>query len=320
MELKVQLAGDLGFAPRLVRILNSLGDADCNHHHYALRHPANIFHSVMLEVAENFQKLLGVIVPLEQTTTSETNLNYESLQIYKELLASFARYTDCAYEVILALCDKRPIADGDRKDLYKWLKNNGFKSTSVFYGIVKSEIRFFRDINNTLKHSSNALRAVTVLINSRPCLGYFVESASTDGTVGPSRDFHKAVNGQFPANSFNRDLRLLYRHIYLVADALRRAVVLHYKSLHNQDPPQDSTSRYDDSFLRDLFNGVASLPSVFYPKEAGKPVPIAAIKQNSDGAIMIFSDTKAAAPAQRNFTTSAGTVLTKDGKFQVPLP
>ena len=320
MELKVQLAGDLGFAPRLVRVLNSIADVDCNHHHYVLRHPADIFHSVILDVAENFQKLLGVIVPLEQITTSETDLNYESLHIYKELLASFARYTDCAYEVLLALCDKRTLEDGERRTLHKWLKKEGFKSTSTFFDIIKSETRFFREINNTLKHSSNALRAVTVLVNSRPCLGYFVEAASSDGTVGPSRDFHKPINGQIPANSFNCDVRLLYRNVYLVADALRRTVVLHYKSLHNQDPPEDSSSRYDDSFLRDLFNGVASLPQVFYPKEAGKIVPVAAMKQASDESIMIFSDTKAAVSSQRTFTTSAATVLTRGRKFQVPFP
>ncbi|MGP0082473.1 MAG: hypothetical protein ACLP0B_02420 [Steroidobacteraceae bacterium] len=320
MELRVSLAGDLGFAPRLVRILSSIGDADCNHHHYALRHPANIFHAVILEVAEKFQKLIDEILPLEQVPTNVTDLNYESLYIYKELLASFARYTDCAYEVILALCDRRPIADGDRKDLHKWLKKEGFNASSTFYGIIKSETRFFREVNNSLKHSSNALRAVTVLINSRPCLGYFVEAASSDGTVGPSRDFHKAVNGQMPANSFNRDLRLLYRCIYLVADALRRAVVLHYRSLHNQDPPDDSSSRYDDSFLRELFNKVASVPSVFYPKERGQIVPIATIKEAKDGAIMIFTDTKAVVVTQGTVLVSAGTVLTRDGKFRVPLP
>jgi hypothetical protein len=32
MELKIPLAGDLGFAPRLVRILNSIDDANCNHY------------------------------------------------------------------------------------------------------------------------------------------------------------------------------------------------------------------------------------------------------------------------------------------------
>jgi pyridoxine 5-phosphate synthase len=41
--------------------LTSIGDADCNHHHYSLRHPADIFHAVILEVARLARKIgLGV--------------------------------------------------------------------------------------------------------------------------------------------------------------------------------------------------------------------------------------------------------------------
>lgn len=319
MESNFPLAGDGGSAPRLVRILNSIGDADCNHHHYALRHPADIFNMVVSEVAETFKNLLDLIEPLEQVQTNTTDLDYESLKIYKDLLASFVRYIDCGYEVMLALCEKRPISDGDRKYLYTWLKNQGFKSTSTYYNIIKSETHFFRELNNSLKHSSNALRPVTVLINSRQCLGYFLEVASTDGTVGPSQVFHKNGNGQAAANSFNRDLRLLYRCIYLVADALRRTVLVHYKSQHGQYPPDDLGVKYDDSLLCELFGKVSSLPSVFYSKEAGQVVPCAAIGQGSDGPNMKFTNTKAVS-MQGVFRVSAGTVLTKDGKFQTPLP
>jgi hypothetical protein len=319
MDSNFPLAGDLGFAPRVVRILSSIGEVDCNHHHYALRHPTDIFHTVILEVAENFKELLDLIVPFEQVPTNTTELMHGSLKIYKNLLASFVRYIDCGYEVILALCDKRPIAEGDRKSLHIWLKNQGFKSTSTYYKLIKSEIHFFRELNNSLKHSSNGLRPVTVLINSRRCLGYFLEVASTDGTVGPSHIFHKNGNGQVAANSFNRDLKVLYRCIYLVADALRRTVLLHYKSLHGEYPPDHSGVQYDDSFLRELFDKVSLLPSVLYSKEAGQIVPCATIGQGSGGPEMKFTNTKAVSTPGK-FLVSTGTVLTKDGKFQAPLP
>jgi hypothetical protein len=275
VELKAPLAGNLGFAPRLMSILNSISDADCSHNHYNLRHPADIFQTVLSDVVQNFLDLLNTVLPIEQTPQSSPALNKESLRLYKDLLASFARYVDCAYEVILALCDKRPIADGERKDLYKWLKKERFQAAAVYYGIIKPDTAFFRDVNNNLKHSSNALRSVTVLINSRPCLGYFIESASFDGTVGPSEVFHKGVNGQRTANSFNRDLRLLHYCTYLVADALRRAVGVHYRALHNRDPLDDPNVRYDDTRFKELFDKVSSLPLVYYSQEGGKVVPVA---------------------------------------------
>jgi len=319
MELKFPLGGDFGFAPGLVRILNSIGDAECNHNHYALRHPMDIFHAVISEVGDHFQRLLDVILPFEQTPTNGSDLNEESLRIYRDLIASLARYVDCGYEVILALCDKRPIAAGDRKFLYKWLKKQRFNSGAMYYNIIKAEIALFREENNSLKHSSDALRPVTVLISSRPHLGYFVEGASSDGTVGPSRVFHDSANGQVAANSFNRDLRLLYHCIYLVADALRRAVLVHYKSLHNQDPPDNPNGRYDDAYLRALFNKVALLPSVFYPKEGGKIVPIAAIDHGPHGPVMKFTETRAAT-IRGVLTMSAGGVMPRGGKMQLPLP
>ncbi len=317
--MKAPLAGNLGFAPRLIRILSSISDADCSHNHYSLRHPADIFYAVLSDVVQNFLGLLNTVLPLEQMTQSSPELNKESLRLYKDLLTSFARYIDCAYEVLLALCDKRPIANGERKDLYKWLKKEGFSAAAVYYGIIKPDTAFFRDVNNSLKHSSNALRSVTVLINSRPCLGYFIESASFDGTVGPSEVFHKGVNGQVTANSFNRDLRRLHYCTYLVADALRRAVAVHYRALHNRDPLDDPNVRYDDTPFKELFDKISSLPLVYYSKEGGKVVPVATITQEKDGPTIVFTNSKAPT-LHGSFRTSAEGVLTRSHKFKVPLP
>jgi hypothetical protein len=317
--MKAPLAGNLGFAPRLTRILNSISDADCSHNHYSLRHPADIFASVLSDVVQNFLGLLKTVLPLEQPTQSSPEPNKESIRLYKDLLASFARYIDCSYEVILALCDKRPIADGERKDLYKWLKKERFQAAVVYYGIIKPDTAYFRDVNNTLKHSSNTLRSVTVLINSRPCLGYFIEGASTDGTVGPSEIFHKGVNGQVTANSFNRDLRRLYYCTYLVSDALRRAVAVHYKALHNRDPLDDLNTRYDDTQFKELFDKVSSLPLVYYSKEAGKLVPVATITQEKDGPTIVFTDSKAPTP-YGGFSASVEGVVARSHKYKVSLP
>jgi hypothetical protein len=317
--MKAPLAGNLGFAPRLIRILNSISDADCSHNHYNLRHPADIFQMVLADVVQHFLELLNTILPIEQTPQTSPKLNKESLRLYKDLLSSFARYVDCAYEVILALCDKRPIAEGERKDLYKWLKKERFQAAAVYYGIIKPDTAFFRDVNNSLKHSSNALRSVTVLINSRPCLGYFIESASVDGTVGPSEVFHKGINGRVTANSFNRDLRLLYYCTYLIADALRRAVGVHYRALHNRDPLDDPNMHYDDTPFKELFDKISSLPLVYYSQEGRKAVPVAAISQEKDGPSIVFTNSQAST-LPGTFRTSTESVISKGRPFKLPMP
>lgn len=186
MEMEFQLSGKLGFAPRVTSILSSIDGAALSHNHYSLRHPADSFHAVFSEVARHFLDLLQSVGPVERTPQSSPPLNEESIRLYKELLASALRYEDSAYEVILAICDKRQPPDRENGFLYKWLDKQGFKAGRLYYSIVKQDMYLFRLVNNALKHSSNCLRPVTVLINSRPCLGYFVESATSDGTIGPS--------------------------------------------------------------------------------------------------------------------------------------
>ncbi len=248
MEMEFQLSGKFGFAPRVTSILNSIDDAALSHLHYRLRHPADSFHAVFSEVAQNFLALLQ----------------------------------------------------------------------RVYHSIIKQDTNVFRRVNNALKHSSNCLRPVTVLIDSRPCLGYFVESATSDGTIGPSEVSHKGSYGQSTANSFNRDLRLLYRCIYLIAEALRRAVVLQYRERHNCDPPEGIGTPYDDALCKELFNQISALPQVYYSKEAGKVIPLANIRLDDTGPVLTFAASKAPM-LYGQFLTSTAAVVNRDGKYKLPL-
>jgi len=326
MESKFALYGNWGFAPRVTALLNSIDDAACSHNHYKLRHPADIFHSVLSGVATKFNELLHVVSSTQNARQETPQLSDESVELYKELLEAFFRYVECGYEVILTLCDKQAIQDSEKKFLYKWLnaqdkrlKNNGFGAGSLYYSSIKQQTAVFRTLHNELKHSSNCLRSVNVQIGFQPCLGYFLESADSDGTIGPSHGFHKNVNGQRGANSFNRDLRILYHSTYLVGDALRKALTFLYKERYKCDPQEHLSKPYDDAVYKDLFEGISALPRLYYSTEAGKIVPLAVIRLEGNLSFLTFSEFKAPM-AYGPFRTSARAVVHRGGKYQLPLP
>ena len=126
--MKFVLTGKTGFAPEVTAVLNSIDEAICTHNYYDLRHPADIFHSVFSDVVRDFVSLLDVVEPFEQQTQSgNPELNEQSIKLYKDLLVSVSRYRDCAYEVIVALSDKRE-KPKPNKFLYLWLKEQKYKA------------------------------------------------------------------------------------------------------------------------------------------------------------------------------------------------
>ena len=142
MDTKFALSGKIGFAPVVTSILDSVDSVTSSHDYYTLRHPADIFHNVFSETIQKFLALLRLVLPLEQGSVAEPHANDESLGLYKDLLASFSRYSDCAYEVLLALTDKRPFVANDRKFLWKWLGKQGFTAGKVYHSLTKTDAHF----------------------------------------------------------------------------------------------------------------------------------------------------------------------------------
>ncbi len=318
MDTKFALSGKMGFAPAVTSILDSVDSATSSHEYYILRHPADIFHNVVSETIEKFLALLRLVLPLEQNSTAEPHVNDESLGLYKDLLASFSRYSDCTYEILLALTDKRPFVAEDRRFLWKWLGEEGFAAGKVYHSLTKTDAHFFREVNNELKHSSNRLRPVAVLVGSQLCNGYFVEAHRPDGTLGPSHLLHPGSNGKSAANSFNRDLRLLYHCTYLVADALSRAVTVHIKQVKKCALPTPSAGSYDDALCKDLFDAVVSLPQVYYPNEGGRVVPVPCIVLQNGQRFVEFKVLKAQRPLVPCVRVQVGTTIDRSRKFQAP--
>jgi len=316
-ESKFQLSGKLGFAPELAAMLGGMETK--SHEHYVLRHPADIFDNVFSDVVQALAGLVQMIVVAEDKKDESPHLNEEPLGPYKELLARFSRYVDSAHEILLALTDIRPISAEERKFLWRWFAKQKLKAAKVYHDIVRRDIEFFRELNNELKHTSNRLEAITVLIGSRPCLGYFLEAPRSDGAIGPSQTFHKEVNGQSPANSFNRDLRLLYYSVYLVAEAMKRAIKVHISQIHGTTLPQGAADGYNDERCKILFEAVASLPCVYYSKEVGEPVPIGRIKTEGGQRVLEFELVKPPRP-HGSFRVQCGLKLDRSGKLKMPLP
>jgi len=201
---------------------------------------------------------------------------------------------------------------------WKWLQKHGYKAGKLYFQIFKSEVELFTNLNNQLKHSSDSLKPVTVFINSRACLGYFLEGADSSGVVGPSTIFHNGPAGTRLANSFNRDLRMLYHCIYSVADALRRAVELHMKSVHNRGCVENANNQYEDKSCKDLFDRLSQLPKNFYSSEGGKPVLFARFEEQKAQKVLIFEALKAPM-LYGTFRTTSGGTIGRDG-MRVPMP
>lgn len=327
--MRFPLYGNSGFAPEIMALLSSLDDDACSYEHYGLRHPADIFNSVFMDVAQKFVALLKSISLSQISNLCEPRVNDKSSELYQDLLEACSRYIDCGYEVILSLCEKQPRSRADRGFLHQWLesqdkkrKDRGFGVGKVYYSIIRKNISFFRDLNNDLKHSSNCLRPVTVMVGLKPCLGYFLEVADSDGYLVPSPELHKSLDGATrTANSFNRDLRLLYCSVYLIADALKRAIIVLYNQRHQCDPPIDLSRRYEDGIYKDLFERLANLPQIYFSKEAGKLVPVARISVQKDRYVLLFSEEKVPL-TYGPFRVATQTVLHRGGKlgFKLPLP
>lgn len=190
-------------------------------------------------------------------------------------LSDFARFVDCGNEIILATCGSISSSGPESEFLHEKIKTyakrypkQGFAAGALDFSQIKGPVKFFKEVHNSLKHTSNCLRAVTVLVQSRWCYGYFVESSDPNGTLGPSIVFHSRPGDQRSANSFNRDLSLLYYAIYLTADALRGAVLFALQDRGIPLPTAVGTVR--QNACEQLFSLVRGLPTLYFSSEREK--------------------------------------------------
>jgi hypothetical protein len=205
------------------------------------------------------------------------------------LLFSLENYIESAYEILLAFCPKQP-PPGEAEFLWKWLRSKGYSAGGDFHRAVISDVAFFHRIFNKLKHTSNALRLALVRVEGVPrdIVAYYLEAPTTEGALGPDEGLHPLLGNSATANSFNRDLRIMYFAIYKVADDLGRVLVEHHRQIYSRELIPNGELRQDDSAWRKLFGLMGSLGNDYVPHEFGTEVPNASIVNENGSTFLVF--------------------------------
>lgn len=232
-----------------------------SYNHYGLRHPGGIFNIQFAIVARD---MLDTISKLN-TTSNPTNAE-ALLGSFRGLLASLSTFLESPYEMMLAFCPSMPTPKGKRP-IHEWLKSNGFKVGEKFFHEMQPEVRFFRELNNRLKHTSNTIRSCAATAAQFSIVGYYLESAHIDGSIGPDDEFYTKYSDHRVTNSFNRDLRRIYYCLYKTASVLSKCLAEHYKEVWGRPLDFDGSRREDDTLYRRLLREVSGLAAVFLPSE-----------------------------------------------------
>jgi len=296
MFFKIHLFNKLGFMPPVLAYLASIPESSYSYNYYSLRHPGGIFNLQLNSVSQNFLGFFAHFKKMNESGYEERKdgpMKDELIRNYTLLLLSFNNYLDSVYEIILGLCKQHSVP-GENEPLYNWFKKYDYTSGDKFYSGTKDKTLFLKEIFNKLKHKSNTLRYITSvnLDNNEKILGYYLESASSDGVIGPNEALHPKFNGKYSANSFNFDLRKLYFCLYIISDALLVALLHHFREVYSQELIPNTEWSQDDSNLKNLYKEIINLPNLFFENEFGKTLTYPKIETKSKEHYLIFEEKK----------------------------
>ncbi len=78
-------------------------------------------------------------------------------------------------------------------------------------------------------------------------MGFWIESASNDGSIGPDEGIHPRYKGMPSASSYNFILRNAYYTFYKISFVLKEVMIDHFKEVNeidlmfnNEYPPKDA--------------------------------------------------------------------------------
>lgn len=276
--LDIKLKKDLNFHPPLIGYLASIGENEFSYRYYNLRHPGGIFSLQLNNVVDDFLELLSSLKQLQNKEIKAvgSGINKE----FSRLIINFFKYYESCYEIILACC-KEHKHPNEREFLHGWLKKFGYEAGKQFYSKVKEDTKYFRELYNKLKHTSNDLRIFCFYNENRRIMGYYLESVNVDGSLGPFEGLHPLFHNKNSANSFNLSLRQLYYCLYKIADVLCFVLIKHFKKVYN------ISLRFNNKWVRnnckykgliDLYDEIKDLPELFFPNELDNFVPMPNLK------------------------------------------
>ena len=272
--------------PRVAGLLKSVAPAECSHLHYSLRHPGAIFNLTFHQV---LLALDGVVVEVLRGGDAD----YDGLALrHLTLLLALNSYSEAFYEMLLA-SSKPDIAPPDNLPLWQWLRERKYRAAAVYYEALRNtDAVYFRNMFNALKHSSSTLRIFRLLTSEQVLNGYYVESGSASGAIGPDDRFHPLWQGKYTANSFMRDLRRVHHLVYLIAEAMASGLLLHYQEVYGRElKPVPWSSPKNNQ--QPLLDNVCRLPRKFFPHEAGLWVPYVSLEEQASTAALVFSEERA---------------------------
>ena len=248
----------------------SINEQLCSHTYYGLRHPAGVFNvgknSVSIGLSDVLDELHSWQPKPEEELTPSILLNK-----YKKLLFDFQKYYESGYEILMGFCGKHTPPRG-KEFYYEWLRDNGYACGKHYSDLVRgnSDFLFFRDLNDKLKHTSDDLRCVTFDAENGRTIGYYLETAHSDGSIGPNESFHPRYKGYHTANSFNFDLRRLYFTFYLVSDALLESLKQHIEQNYSGKVFKIAVEVRGTEQLSDVYKKIMELPDEHFPSEFGR--------------------------------------------------
>lgn len=292
-QFRMEVASSTDLHPRVAGLLKGIADGECFHLHYSLRHPGAIFNLT-------FHQVLSALDAVVMEVLQGRGIDRDALALrYLTLLLALNDFSDSFYEILLAAA-KPAVRPPLNRPLWRWLHEQRYSAAKAYHEKLRAtDAAYFRDMFNALKHSSSTLRVLKLLSSGEVITGYYVESGSSSGAIGPDVRFHPLWGPKHTANSFMRDLRRIHQLIYVITDAMASCLLQHYQEVYGRTlellPWAD---RRNDRHLKMLQN-VCRLPRRFFPNEAGKLVAYASLAESDSTTALVFCETEIRMPPDR---------------------
>lgn len=279
---RIKLATNLGLIPDVLEYLASIKEFEYSYKKYKLRHPGGIFNLATTCVIEDFIELLDELKVHQKNFEKESKKELE--EKFRKLINEFFKFYESCFEIIQGCCKEHepPI---ENEVLWKWLKKNGYNGGQYLYNNMKKDLEYFRKLNNKLKHTSNILNSLMAHNGKSAIMGYFLESVSDDGSIGPDEELHPKSQNTHSASSYNFSLRRLYYCFYKIADLLKEVLLLHFKQVYDIEFKPNHGYKADDKKWRELFEKICELPSVYFPSELNQDANELKLEEN----VLVFT-------------------------------
>ena len=285
-QLTIEKRGNLGLIPEVVGYLSSIAVPDYIYTDYKVRHPAGVFNLATYYVVMDFIELLD---ELEENQRNYNNTNKLDNK-FRNLINNFFKFYDSCYEIMLGCC-KQHTPPSENEFIYRWLENERrhpgqiYRVGTEFYINTKDKLKYFRELYNKLKHTSNNIHEEYFQDRSHVIMGFYLEAVTDVRTVGPDDHIHPRYNGNVKsANSYNFKLNELYYLLYFISNELKEALETHYMDVYSInlvfDENVNSEGRLNDQKWRDLLERIKRLPQDYYPNEFG--MNIYNVREESD--------------------------------------